>query len=292
MADLRQMRYFVTLAETLHFGRAAERLHLSQPPLSRQIAALEKSLGVRLLERHTRHTSLTHAGQRFLEDARATLASFDQACRNARLAEAGELGELKIGFMMHAAFTIVPRITRRFLSSYPQVKVHLMEVIPGTLTNDILDGRFDAGIMFPPGKTRGLDFRVIHSERLCLAVPTGHPLASRARITPRALRGESLIIAPEEVSPTLRGAVLGWFRRGGFTPPIRLETQLQQTIVSLVAEGLGVALVPESMAKLCLAGVEFRPLENAPKIEHAIVWRPGNLNPSLPLFLKSAKATT
>lgn len=286
MADIRQMRYFVTLAETLHFGRAAERLHLSQPPLSRQIAALEKSLGARLLERNTRQLALTAAGQRFLEDSRAALAAFDQACRNARLAEMGELGELRIGFMMHAAFTILPQLTRRFMAAWPQVRIQLREVVPGALPDDLLGGRFDAGILFPPGRVKGLSFHVIHSERLCAALPAGHPLSARSRIAARDLRDEALIAAPEEVAPGLRGAILRWFRQDGAVPAIRLETQLQQTIVSLVAERLGVALVPESLRKLGMAGVEFRPLVHAPGIEHCAAWRPGNLNPSLPLFLK------
>src|SRR5215469_13195414 len=106
--ELRHLHYFVTVAETLHFGRAAERLHISQPPLSRQIAALEKELGVRLFDRQSRRATLTPAGRRFLEDSRAVLIGFDQACRNARMAERGELGELSVGFMMHAAYTILP----------------------------------------------------------------------------------------------------------------------------------------------------------------------------------------
>ena len=127
MIDLRQMRYFVALAETLHFARAAERLHISQPPLTRQIAALERQLGVRLLERNSRRAKLTHAGQRFLEDARLAVAAFDQACRNARLAERGELGTLRIGFMMHAAHTVLPRLARRFMTEHPEVHVELRE---------------------------------------------------------------------------------------------------------------------------------------------------------------------
>ncbi|SKA76428.1 DNA-binding transcriptional regulator, LysR family [Prosthecobacter debontii] len=281
------MRYFVALAETLHFGRAAERLHLTQPPLSRQIAALEKSLGVKLLERHTRHTQLTRAGQRFLEDAKATLIAFDQACQNARLAESGELGELKIGFMMHAAFTVLPRLTRRLISSHPQVKVNLRESLPSALPDDLLSGRFDAGIMFPPGRIRGLDFQVIHTESLCLAVPASHRLARRSRITPNDLLREALIAAPEEVSPALRETIAMWFRAEGITPTFRLETQLQQTIITLVAEELGVALVPESMKKLAITGVVYRSLASAPQIEHVIAWHTGNLNPSLPLLLKA-----
>ncbi len=288
MIDIRQMRYFVVLAETLHFGRAAERLHLSQPPLSRQIAALEKELGVRLLERGSRHARLTQAGRRFLEDARAVLASFDQACRNARRAAAGELGELSFGFMMHAAHTVLPGLARRYMASHPDVRVELREVVPGSLIDAVLAGRFDAGIMFSPGPIRGLQTRPVHREQLCLAVHAGHPLASRALVCARDLRGEPLIAAPAEVAPTLHEAIAGYCRSGGLEPAIRLEAQLQQTIVSLVAEGLGIALVPQCLGKLGIADVAFRTLENAPTIEHVIAWRPGNLNPALAPFLAEA----
>lgn len=288
MVDIRQMRYFVALAETLHFGRAAERLHLSQPPLSRQIAALEKDLGVRLLERHSRQARLTPAGQRFLEDSRAVLASFDQACRNARLADRGELGELSIGFMMHAVQTVLPGLAHRFMAAHPQVHLTLREVIPTSLAEALLAGRFDAGIMFYPGPVRGLETRPIHRERLCLAVHPSHPLASRASIGPRDLDGENLIVVPEEVSPMLREAIAGYCRTAGFLPTVRLEAQLQQTIVSLVAEDLGIALVPESLRKLGIANVVFRDLEDAPAVEHVVVWRPGNLNPALRPFLAMA----
>src|ERR1700761_8227602 len=183
MIDIRQMRYFVVLAETLHFGRAAERLHLSQPPLSRQIAALEKELGVRLLERHSRQAALTHAGQRFLEDSKAVLAAFEQACRNARMADRGEMGELSIGFMMHAAYTVVPALARRFLAAYPGVHLSLKEVVPSTL----------------PGPLRGLESRVIHRECLCLAVHPSHRLASAEVVSARDLDGEPMIVTPVEV---------------------------------------------------------------------------------------------
>lgn len=288
MIDIRQMRYFVALAETLHFGRAAERLHISQPPLSRQIAALEKELGVRLLDRHSRRTTLTHAGRRFMEDARAVLASFDQACRNARLAERGELGELSIGFMMHAAYTVLPALTRRFLEGHPQVHVELREVVPSSLADAVLTGRFDAAIMFNPGPIRGLDAHTIHREDLCLAVQPVHALAGRSVVRAADLVGEPLIAAPAEVAPMLREAIMGYCRSGGSEPTIRLETQLQQTIVSLVAEGLGIALVPNSMRKLGLADVVFRDLSDGPGIEHVVAWRRGNLNPALQPFLAVA----
>lgn len=285
MIDIRQMRYFVVLAETLHFGRAAERLNLTQPPLSRQLSALEKELGVRLLDRNARNVMLTPAGKRFLEDSRAVLASFDQACRNAQLSDRGELGELSIGFMMHAAHTVLPSLTRRFMAAYPDVDVKLREVIPTSLIDDVLAGRFDAGIMFYPGPIRGLDTHIVYSERLCLAVHSSHALASREAVGAADLDGLPLIVTPKDVAPTLRDAIASYCRSTGASPVIRLETQLQQTIVSLVAENLGVALVPESMRKLGIADVVFRSLENAPVIDNVVAWRSGNLNPALRNFL-------
>jgi DNA-binding transcriptional LysR family regulator len=288
MIDLRQLRYFVALAETLHFGRAAERLHVSQPPLSRQIAALEADLGVRLLERNSRAAALTHAGQRFLEDARAVLGMFDQACRNARMADRGEMGELSIGFMMHAAYTVVPGLARRFMAAYPGVHLALREVVPSSLPGDLLAGRFDAGILFDPGPVRGLDRRVIHRERLSLAVPSGHRLALAEAVSAKDLDGEPMIVTPVEVAPTLRSVIEAYCRSGGFAPVIRLEASLQQTIVSLVAEGLGVALVPESMRRLSVGGVVLREVEKAPEVEQVVGWKVGNLNPALGSFLGMA----
>ena len=289
MIDIRQMRYFVALAETLHFGRAAERLHISQPPLSRQMAALEKELGVRLFERQSRRPTLTHAGRRFLEDSRAVLMSFDQACRNARLAEGGELGELAVGFMMHAAYTSLPNLARRYMAGHPEVHVELREVVPGALADAVLTGRFDAAIMFNPGPIRGLETEIIHRERMCLALHPDHPLAAHEVVRAQQLKGEPLIATPTEAAPMLREAIVRYCRSGGFEPTIRLEVELQQTIVSLVAENLGVALVPESMGKLGIANLVQRDLEDAPAIEHVIAWRPGNLNPALRPFLAEAR---
>jgi DNA-binding transcriptional LysR family regulator len=285
MIDIRQMRYFVALAETLHFGRAAERLHISQPPLTRQMAALERELGVRLLARNSRRAELTSAGRRFLEDARLALATFDQACRNAQLAERGQLGSLSIGFMMHAAHTVLPRLAKRFIEAHPQVRVELREMIPDLLPDAVLTGRFEAAVSFDPGPLRGLTARRIYEEPLCLAMHVGHRLAERTVVDASDLDGEPLIATPPDVAPTLRDAIVRFCRAGGVAPTFRLEAQLQQTIVSLVAENLGLALVPESMSKLGHSQVAFRALEGAPSVAHVVLWRPANSNPTLGRFL-------
>ncbi|WP_196906530.1 LysR family transcriptional regulator [Candidatus Symbiopectobacterium sp. 'North America'] len=245
MIDIRQLRYFVALAETRHFRRAAQRLHISQPPLSCQIAALEKALGARLLERHAHGATLTYAGEIFLAEARDVLSAFDRACRNAQLAERGELGNLAIGFMMHTAYTSVPELTRRFITHYPQVQLKLRETIPGLLADKVLNGQFDAGILFNPGPVDGLEGLSLYRERLCLALYTAHPLAQRSQLNARDLQGEALIATPHEVARMLRDAIEVYCRSGGVAPHFRLETQLQQTIISSVAEELGIALVPQ-----------------------------------------------
>lgn len=291
MNDLRQLRYFIAVAEKLHFGLAARSLHITQPPLSRQIAALEKELGVQLLVRHSRQAQLTPAGQRFLEDGKAVLALYDQACRNARLAQQGSLGNLKIGFMMHAAYSSVPVLTRQFIAACPQVNLELSESLPLQLLDELLKDRFDAVITFSPQPMTGVRTQVIHRESLCLVVPADHPLTSCVSVSAAELCDEPLIVAPEHIVPTLHQAIRRYFSDAGFEPPrTRLQSQLQQSIVSLVAEGLGIALVPRSVQKMGMAGVHYCELVDAPMVEQVLAWRSANPNPALPHLLAVARA--
>ena len=281
MIDIRPLRYFLAVADTLHFGRAAERLHVTQPPLSRQIAALERALGVALFERDSRHVRLTPAGQRFRDDARAVLLSLQQACQAARQIDAGEQGELKVGFMMHAAHSSVPPLARRFMAACPQVQLRLREALPVALLDGVLSGELDAGIGFAPASRRGLEMQPLLQEPLCVVVPLGHRLARRRQVAVAALADEGLITAPAEVVPTLREAIDACFQAAGLEPRIRLEVQLQQSIVSLVAEGLGSALVPASLRRLGVPGVAFVALKEAPQVQQVLFWRSGNRNPAL-----------
>lgn len=288
MVDIKPLRYFVVLAETLHFGRAAARLHLSQPPLSRQLAALEQSLGVRLLERSPRSVTLTPAGARFYADAKAILAAVDQAGRNAQAAARGEAGSLSIGFTMCAAYSVVPGYARSFAAACPAVELSLREVVSNDLAAQVLDGRIDAAIMFPVPPRSGLAMRTVVSEPLWVALPRGHPRARARELKIGQLAGEPFVAAAEAVAPTLRAAIVGCCRRGGFEPDVRIEVQLQQTILGLVNEGVGIALVPESMRKARLADVVFRRLTDAPLIEQVLAWSPASRNPCLARFLSLA----
>ncbi|WP_082621920.1 LysR family transcriptional regulator [Bordetella sp. N] len=284
--DIKPLRYFVTLAETRHFGKAAERLHLSQPPLSRQLAALEADLGVRLLERSPRSVTLTAAGERFYIDARAILASLDQATHNARSAASGETGTLALGFTMCAAYSVVPGYARAIRTTLPDVSLRLREVISNDLGERVLTSQIDAAIMFPGFDDSRLTARTLLREPLCVALSNRHPRARARQIKIAALAGEPFVMAAAEVAPTLHATIVDHCRlQGGFTPEVRFEVQLQQTVLSLVDEGMGVALVPASMRKANLSGVAFVTLADAPMTEQMLVWSSANRNPCLARFL-------
>jgi DNA-binding transcriptional LysR family regulator len=283
--DFKPLRYFVTLADTLHFGRAAARLNLSQPPLSRQLAALEASLGVTLVERSPRSVVLTAAGQRFHTDAKAILAALAQAEKNAQAAAHGDAGTLSIGFTMCAAYSVVPAYTRAISHAFPQVELSLREVLSPDLVAQVLKGQIDAAIMFPIAPQAGLATRTIVSEPLCVALPRSHPRARARTLKISQLADEAFVMNLTEGAPSLRNAIVDHCRAGGFEPRVAVEVQLQQTILSLVNEGVGIALVPDSMRKAQLADVVFRRLVDAPMIEQVLAWSPTSRNPCLARFL-------
>lgn len=289
MLDIKPLRYFVTLAETRHFGRAAARLHLSQPPLSRQLATLEAALGVRLLERNPRMVTLTPAGERFLADARAILAAVEQAGRNARAAARGDAGALAIGFTMYASYSVIPAYAKGYGAAYPDVELSLREVVSHDLAAQVLDGRIDAAVVMAGGPHGDLSSRVVLREPLCVALSRHHPRArGRGPLRIGQLAGEPFVMTSAEVAPALRASVVAHCRRAGFEPIVRLEVQLQQTVLNMVDEGVGVALVPASMRKSRLPGVAFRPLADAPLAELILLWSTRNRNPCLPNFLALA----
>ncbi|CAB3756806.1 LysR family transcriptional regulator [Paraburkholderia humisilvae] len=286
MIDVKPLRYFVTLAETRHFGRAAARLNLSQPPLSRQLAALEASLGVTLIERNSRSVTLTAAGARFYADAKAILAALDQAGRNARAALLGERGELTIGFTMCAAYSVLPTYACTYGAAFPDVTLNLREIVSNDLAAQVLDGRLDAAIMLSGAPHHVLCERTLLTEPLCVALPRRHPLARARRLRIAQLAQEPFVIAVREVSEGLHAAIVEHCRAAGFEPNVRFEVRLQQTVLSLVDEGAGVALVPTSMQRAQLAGVVFKPLIEAPSISQVLVWLPTNRNPCLARLLE------
>jgi DNA-binding transcriptional LysR family regulator len=283
--DIKPLRYFVVLAETLHFGRAAVRLNLSQPPLSRQLAALEDAVGARLIERSPQRVTLTAAGERLYIDAKAIIASLDQAVKNAQAASLGNIGTLAVGFTMCAAYSVLPAYARAYRAAFPDVTFNLKEVLSNDLTEQVLNARIDAAIMFPGLALKGLSSRTILTEPLCVALSRTHPLARSRRLKIEQLAAETFVMAAAEVAPTLHASIVGHCRAGDFEPNIGFEVQLQQTVLSLVNEGVGIALVPESMRRAQLADLIFKPLVDAPMMSQVLVWSVANRNPCLGTFL-------
>jgi len=287
--ELRQLRYFVVLAETLHFGRAASLLHISQPPLSRQIAMLEEELGVVLFQRTQRSVQLTAAGQRFYGDARSVLATLDRARSHARAAELGDAGTLSAGFMFAVACSVLPILTRAYAAAFPRIEVKLRETIPTTLAEDLRSGKLDVGIMYSSDATDELCTETIFREPLVAALPAGHRLESRSAISVAELKDDSFIISPREASPYIYNTITEHCRQAGFMPQVRLETNFQQTIVNLVGQRLGVALVHNSMRSTHADNVKFIPLLRAPFIDVALVWSAATTNPCVARFRQIAQ---
>jgi DNA-binding transcriptional LysR family regulator len=281
---LNQYRYFSALAEVGHFGRAAERLHISQPPLSRQIAALEAELGAILLERTSKGVVLTAAGRQFHKDAQDVLRAAAIARRNVAAASHGEVGELTLGFTMCAAYNIVPILMRQYRSAFPQVTFRVRELMPLALERELGEGKLDAGISFPGLTHPEVTSEPLFREPLELILPRGHRIATRRYPRVRDLAEETFLIVPREQAPTLYDSVVQCCRNAGFTPRIGLEVYLQQTIVNFVAEGMGIALVPASMQRANHRGAVFRPIASPPSIDLVLAWHTANTNPCLTHF--------
>src|SRR6201996_3162735 len=286
--SLNQMRYFCELADAGNFGRAAERLHMSQPPLSRQIAALEQELGTTLLVRSPKGAALTAAGRQFLIDATEILRLISQAKRNAAATGRGEAGQLTMGFTMCAAYSIVPDLTHRYQRAFPNVDLRVRELMPNALERDLRGGARGVGSSFPGEEGPQFKSRPLIREPLKLVLPVRHPLARSRKIRIEDLARERFLIVPRAQVPSLYDSIVQCCRAAGFDPVIGLEIYLQQTIVNFVAEGLGIAFVPASMQRSQIKGAVFRTLDNPPVIEQLLYWSPANANPCLAGFLALA----
>jgi len=274
--DLRQLRYFVAVAEECHFGRAAQRLHMAQPPLSQAIRRLEEDLGVELLERTTRRVALTPAGERFLGRSRQILHEVDQAAREAARIAAGEIGRVVIGVVGSATYALLPPVARRLREEYPDIDFEFTsEMLTADQVSRLGDGTIDIALMRPPLATEGLLLRVLRSEPLVVALPESHPLASRDVLDLGELRDETFVTYPADRRSVLYDTFLAACEAHGFHPTHTVQVAQTSTIVVFVAAGIGVAVLPASAAHLRLEGVRFLPLADTPSVELAVGWRPG-----------------
>jgi DNA-binding transcriptional LysR family regulator len=295
--ELRQLRYFVTVAEELHFGKAALRLHMTQPPLSQTIQALEQLLGAALFERSRRGVALTPAGLALLPEARRMLARAQELPQLVQRAAAGEVGRLTLAFVSSADYSVLPPFLRAYRAAYPQVQIALQEATSDLQLEDLLHGRIDAGLLIPPLPERAreeLDYLPVLKEPLVLAAPAGlAALHGKRKVALAALPALPLIIFPRAISPALYDAALGVFHAAGITPVIGQEAIQMQTIVSLVSAGMGLALVPQSVSNLKRPGVEYRALlDPTPLVETGLAWRRDNPSPVLQGFLELLRKNT
>lgn len=259
--ELRQLRYFVAVAEELNFSRAARRLHVSQPPLSTQIQNLETEIGTRLFERGNRGVTLTAAGTAFYEEVRAALARIENGRTRAQQAGRGEAGTLTVGFISIADYGVLPPALKAFRARYPLVDVQLHELTTDAQIRELRAARLDLGIALGPVAETDLAFGLIHSETLVLAAPASRDFAAGAALDLRQLAGEPFIVPPRELAPGLHDLIVRVCHDAGFTPRITQRARQMQTVIGLVAADMGVALVPASMRQLQRRGVHYHPLQ-------------------------------
>lgn len=289
--DLRQLRYFAAVAEEMHFGRAALRLHMTQPPLSQAIQALEAALGTPLFDRSARSIALTPAGAALLPAAQRILQQAGALPELVRRAASGASGTLSLSFVSTADYSVLPALLREFREAWPQVQIDLREATTDVQLEDLSQQRIDAGLLIPPLPERArteLDYLPVLKEPLVLAAPAGMKLVrGKSPIALPALAELPLIIFPRRIAPALHDTILACFHGAGLTPRIGQEAIQMQTIVGLVSAGMGIALVPQSVSNLKRAGVVYHALAApAPLVETGLAWRRDNRSPVLAAFLE------
>lgn len=289
MFSLARLSCFVAVAEELHFGRAAERLHMTQPPLSRQVQQLENELGVQLIDRTTRTVTLTPAGAAFLPDARRILQLAEGAAQTVKRIPAGDLGTVVVGFTAASAHAVLPRLLERMRERLPDVKLDLREMVTAAQIEGLMTGELDLGMARPPLKRPGLVSRPLLHEQLVAALPDGHSLADMSRqLTLTDLDGQDVIMYSPVQARYFNELLISTFTIAGATPRyVQYVTQVH-TMLVLVRSGIGIALVPASAATLHPEGVTFRSIGafRERPVELDAVWRGDSTNPALLRVLK------
>ena len=305
--DLRQLRYFVAVAEERHFGRAAARLSMTQPPLSQQIMALEEALGVALFARTRRSVELTPVGRDLLPEVRRLLMLADGLPARAQSLARGEAGELSLAFVSTADYGLLPQLMRAFTERFPGVRLQLVESTSDIQVEELVAGRIDAGLIIPPVPPRHagrLSYLPLMHEPLVVAMSDetarwldsefekeGGTQSAQDAVPLAALAEVPLVIFPRRLAPAFYDIIMDSYARAGLTPRIGQEAIQMQTIVSLVSASMGVALVPRSLCNLRRTGVVYRPLRDAqPVVETGLLWRTDDVSPVLAGFVDVAKS--
>ncbi|MDB5966003.1 MAG: LysR family transcriptional regulator [Polaromonas sp.] len=288
--EFRHLRYFLVLAEELHFGRAARRLSISQPPLSLNIQQLEASVGAQLFTRSSKQVALTAAGRAFVPAARALIAQAAGAASHARDVGHGMAGSLAIGFAGTMLYSGLPDILARFQSQHPLLRVMLREMSSSEQLIELAHDRLDAGFVHTTRVPPELSQILVASQDFVCCLPAGHALARKRRIALEALRGEPFAVVSRAVSPDYHDRILQTCLDAGFYPEIRYELQHWLSVVSLVSQGMGVALVPKALGRSAMPGTSFVPLQAVPgraasPYDTHCLWKAGRGNAALAAFV-------
>ncbi|WP_202109772.1 LysR family transcriptional regulator [Bordetella sp. 02P26C-1] len=280
MIELRHFRCFIAVAETLHFGRAAERLAMSQPPLTVAIQQLEQRLGTRLFERNSKGVRLTAAGQAMLEDARRVLGQFEQALVHARDAAEGISGHVRIGCVGAMLYRGLPQALASYQHDFPAVRVTVSELNSQIQVTQLLRDELDVGFVHTARLPKGMQRQLVVSEPFICCLPADHALAAQPRIPLSTLADEPFVLFARSVSPDYHAAILDVCAQAGFSPRLQHEVRHWLAVVAWVAQGLGVALVPKAMSQSGVPGVVFRPIDNAVAMsESYVIWREDGATP-------------
>lgn len=280
--DLRQLKYFVTVAEELSFVRAARRLHMSQPPLSHQIKALEEELGVELLFRNQREVKLTDAGRVFLREGRELLERSQAVAHRTRQAAAGEDATLRIGMATSALFHVLPELLRRLEARFPRMKIAVTDMNSDEQVRSLAVDRIDLGFIHARNDLRGLKSLPVVIDSFAIAVPASHPLAERPSLGLRDLESDPVVAFSREHAPALFDALIASCRQEGFSPRIAHVARHPASLLQMVSVGLGVSIVPRAYAAQPTAGVVFRALPPmAGRLQIDVIWREGNPAPAV-----------
>jgi DNA-binding transcriptional LysR family regulator len=292
--ELRHLRYFIAVAEELHFTRAAERLHIGQPPLSQAVQALEADLGAQLFQRTRRWVRLTEAGKLFLADARRILALSEQAGETARRAQRGEAGELRIGFTYSTPFTpLFASVINRYRQEFPAVSLTLREMATLHQLDALAQRSLDLGFVRPPetAPTGGLALTVLREDPLLAILPSAHPLAAHESIAMADLNGLPFVMYPPGAGIGIYSQIFRLCRAAGFVPHIAQEAGEASTIIGLVAAGCGIAVLPSSFDRIRMDGVAYRPITDPAAMTMLLLaQRKGEESPLVDAFVALARA--
>ena len=289
--ELRHFKYFVAVAEELHFGRAAKKLNIAQPPLSQQIKDLEEELGLKLFDRSKRNIQLTPAGSHFLKEAKQVLLHVEHAAETARRIHTGKAGHLRIGFVGSVIHTFLPEGLRMFRERFPDVELALNEINTAEQITLLHAKRLDVGFHYTAAEDPQLVSKTLTLAPLIAVLPNKHPLAGRKSVHIKQLAHEQFIANTRTSEPVVRDAFISLCHAAGFTPNIAQEAGQVQTVLGLVASGIGPCLLPDFIKNIRRPGVQYVPLAGSPPaVKLAVVWRRDNADPLVKSFVNTIES--